>query len=78
MSGRRAKISIIDRLSRTTRATALMLAIPALVSLGMMLLTTVRYHRAMDRMETVASLKPVVSTQLPEQLFSVTAGRLDY
>ena len=55
-----------------------MLAIPALLSLGMMLLTTVRYQRAMDRMATVAGLKPVVGTQLPEQLFSVTAGRLDY
>jgi len=77
-SNNKAKTSIIERLSRTTRATAIMLAIPALVSLGMMLLTTVRYHRAMDRMATVASLKPVVGTQLPEQLFSVTAGRLDY
>ena len=77
-SNNKAKTSIIERLSRTTRATAIMLAIPALVSLGMMLLTTVRYHRAMDRMATGASLKPVVGTQLPEQLFSVTAGRLDY
>ena len=72
------RTSIITRLSRTTRATAIMLAIPALVSLGMMLLTTVRYQWALDRMATVASLKPVVGTQLPEQLFSVTAGRLDY
>ena len=78
MNNRVRRTSIIDRLSHTTRATAIMLAIPALLSLGMMLLTTVRYQRAMDRMATVAGLKPVVGTQLPEQLFSVTAGRLDY
>ena len=29
-------------------------------------------------METAASLKPVVATRLPEQLFSVAAGRLRY
>ncbi|MER2143564.1 MAG: hypothetical protein ABS888_07185, partial [Eubacteriales bacterium] len=78
MNNRVRRTSIIDRLTHTTRATAIMLAIPALLSLGMMLLTTVRYQRAMDRMATVAGLKPVVGTQLPEQLFSVTAGRLDY
>jgi cytochrome b subunit of formate dehydrogenase len=69
MNNRVHRTSIIDRLTHTTRATAIMLAIPALLSLGMMLLTTVRYQRAMDRMATVAGLKPVVGIQLPEQLF---------
>ena len=72
------RISIIDRLSHTTRSIALMLLIPALVSLVLMFLTTARYQRAMSRMQTVAGLKPVVSTQLPEQLFSVAAGRTSF
>lgn len=55
-----------------------MLLIPALVSLTMMFLTTTRYQRAMSRMETAAGLKPVVGTQLPETLFSVAAGRVQY
>lgn len=73
-----AKTSIIRRLGRTTRATAILLLIPALASLTMLFLTTSRYHRAMSRMESVAALKPVVGNQLPEQLFSVAAGRIEY
>ena len=72
------RTSIIRRLGHTTRATAILLLVPALASLTMMFVTTARYHRAMSRMATAASLKPVVGTQLPEQLFSVAAGRVDY
>ena len=78
MGGREHKTSIIRRLGRTTRTTAILLLIPALASLTMLFLTTTRYHRAMSRMEAVAALKPVVGTQLPEQLFSVAAGRIGY
>lgn len=72
------KTGIIRRLGRTTRATAILLLIPALASLTMMFLTTASYHRSMARMATVAGLKPVVGTRLPEQLFSVAAGRVGY
>ncbi len=72
------RTSIIGRLGHSTRTTAIMLLIPALASLAMMFLTTVQYQRAMSRMETAAGLKPIVGTQLPEQLFSVAAGRLEY
>ena len=70
--------SIIGKLGVTTRTTAILLLIPALASLTMMFLTTIRYQGAMSRMETAASLKPAVGTTLPEQLFSVAAGRLAY
>ena len=70
--------SIIRRLGHTTRVTAILLLIPALASLTMMFLTTSRYQRAMSRMETAAGLKPMAGTQLPEQLFSVAAGRIEY
>ena len=72
------RTSIIAQLTATARGTAILLLIPVLVSLVMMFLTTARYQRAVSRMETAAGLKPVVSTQLPEQLFSVAAGRLEY
>ena len=72
------RTSIIRRLGHTTRTTAILLLVPALASLTMMFVTTARYHRAMSRMATAASLKPVVGTQLPEQLFSVAAGRVEY
>jgi len=73
-----SRTSIIRRLGRTTRATVILLLVPALASLTMMFLTTAGYHRSMSRMETVAALKPVVGTRLPEQLFSVAAGRIGY
>ena len=74
----RYQTSIIRRLGHSTRTTAILLLIPALASLTMMFLITARYHRAISCMETVASLKPVVNTRLPEQLFSVAAGRIEY
>ncbi|MBQ6374815.1 MAG: histidine kinase [Clostridia bacterium] len=55
-----------------------MLLLPVLVSLTMMFLTASRYQRALERMETAAGLKPMVGTTLPEQLFSVAAGRMRY
>ena len=78
MKRRSREISVIDRLSVTTWSTAVVLLIPVLVSLTMMFLTTTRYQRAMSRMATVAALKPVVGTELPEKLFSVAAGRTTY
>lgn len=70
--------SIIGQLSSTTRSITVVLLLPVLVSLTMMFLTTARYQNAMSRMETAASLKPVVGTELPERLFSVAAGQMSY
>ena len=78
MSDDKRRTSIIGRLSVTTRHIAVVLMLPVLISLTMMFLTTVRYEQALSRMETAAALKPVVGTGLPEQLFSVAAGRTLY
>ncbi|MBQ8110075.1 MAG: histidine kinase [Clostridia bacterium] len=78
MRGQARRTSIIGRLGRTTWTMAVLLLVPALISLLMMFLTTARYSRAMARMERVAGLKPLVGTELPEQLFSVAAGRVAY
>lgn len=78
MRGKSRQTSIIGELVFTTRSIAFMLTLPVLVSLVMMFLTTNRYQRAMSRMETAASLKPVVGDELPWQLFTVASGRLSY
>ena len=78
MREEKRRASIIGQLSRTTRSIAIVLLLPVLFSLTMMFLITMRYQSAMSRMETAAGLKPVVGTELPEQLFSVTAGRMQY
>ena len=78
MKGNPRQKSIIRQVGRATRSIAVLLLIPALVSLAMMFLTAARYEDAMSRMETAAGLKPVVGRELPERLFSVVAGQLDY
>lgn len=70
--------SIIGRLSAATRHTVFLLLLPVLFSLTVLFFTTARYQWAMSRMETAAGLKPAVGTELPEQLFSVAAGRMSY
>lgn len=72
------RVSIIGKLGSTTRLTAAMLLLPVLFSLTMLFFITARYQRVMSRMETAAGLKPMVGSQLPEQLFSVAAGRTRY
>ena len=78
MKDRQRRASIIGRLGRTTRLEALLLLLPVLFSLTAMFLITARYQQAMSRMATAAELKPVVGVELPEQLFSVAAGRTRY
>ena len=78
MSRHARRQSIIGQLSRTTRTIAVVLLIPVLASLAMMFITSTRYQDAMSRMETAASLKPAVGTELPERLFSVAAGQTRY
>ena len=78
MKGHSRRKSIIGQLGRTTRATALVLLVPVLVSLALMFITSARYQRSMSRMETAAGLKPAVGTELPERLFSVVAGQRRY
>ncbi len=78
MKGHVRRKSIIGQLSRTTRGMALVLLVPALASLALMFITSMRYQSAMSRMETAAGLKPAVGTELPERLFSVAAGQQGY
>ena len=78
MKDDKPRASIIGQLGMTTRKTAIVLLLPVLFSLMIMFITTSRYQRAMSRMETAASLMPEVGTELPERLFSVAAGRMQY
>ena len=72
------RTSIIGRLSSTTRRMAIVLLLPVLFSLTVMFLVAARYQSALSRMETAASLKPIVGTELAGQLFSVAAGRVSF
>ncbi len=68
--------SLIGRINRMSRLQMTMLLFPVVVSLAMMLLFSVRYHASIQRMERVASLKPVVAEEIPEGVWQVISGRV--
>ena len=67
--------SISGRVNRSTRFLTVVLVIPAVISLVMMLLYASWYQASVSRMETVANLKPMVSTHIPEAVWETVAGR---
>ena len=72
------RVSIIGRLGTTTQLITVMLLLPVVFSLTATFLITARYQRVLSRMETASELKPAIGSHLPEQLFSVAAGRTRY
>ena len=67
--------SIVGRINRMGRMMLLLLVTPLAVSLVMMLAFNDRYHAAIVRMETIASLKPVVAERIPESVWNLVSGR---
>lgn len=60
-----SKNSILGQLSNYSRILMIVLVIPVVVSLVMMFVFSGRYYQSIDRMNTVAELKPVISEQIP-------------
>lgn len=75
MLGNRNKKSITEQVSVSTRVLSTVLVLPALLSLLIMLVYAAIYHDSVSRMETVATLKPIVGTGIAEQVWSAVAGR---
>lgn len=70
--------SLIARINQTFRMTMIMLVLPVVLSLLALMVYTVRYNEFFTRMERVAVLKPRVGTEIPEQVWSVVAGRASF
>ncbi|MBQ8506667.1 MAG: histidine kinase [Clostridia bacterium] len=66
--------SISSRLRTSFLVLMALLLIPALVSLGMMMHYSNTYHGVIRQVERVSSLKPVVQSQIPEEMWCVVAG----
>lgn len=56
----------------------LFLILPVAISLIVMLYSADSYQRSISRMETVTSIMPVISEQIPEYMWSVVAGRQSF
>lgn len=68
-------VSIGGQIKQSMRLLLAVLAVPAIISMVMMLAYSSRYHESISRMEKIASTKPLVGTEIAEQVWSVVAGR---
>ncbi len=75
MRDKRKEKSIIGKFDDMTRKLVLMLVIPIIISLVTMLVYMGRYHDAIARIETISSLKNVVSESIPESVWNIVSGR---
>ena len=75
---RRGMTSITSQLRRSIGSIAFLLAIPAVIGLVVMMLYSSRTQAMIRRMDAAAALKPGLETDIPENLFSVAAGRISF
>ncbi len=70
--------SIVGQVNRTTWTLTSVLVLPAVISLVVMLIYAAWYQSSVSRMETIAALKPMVSTQIPELVWTSVSGRVPF
>ena len=71
----RKEKSILGQINDLSHKLVLMLVFPIIISLVLMLFYAQKYHNSIDRMETVASLKKVVTEEIPEGAWNIVSGR---
>lgn len=71
----RKEKSIVGKIDTMSQKLVILLVIPVILSLVLMLLYAGRYHSAIKRMETIANLKHVVSSDIPESVWGIVSGR---
>ena len=67
--------SIVSRIKGMSWRVVLLLVVPVVISLTMMLVFAGRYSRSMERMGTIAALKPLISDEIPGAVWRVVSGR---
>ena len=70
--------SLGKRLNRAFTTVLVILLIPVLVSMSMMLYYSRSYHSLINRADKVSSLQPVVTEDLPNELFGINAWRSSF
>ena len=75
MSRIKKEKSIIGKIDSMSHRLVILLVFPVFVSLVLMLVYAGRYHNAIRRMETIASLKTVVAEEIPESVWGIVSGR---
>jgi len=67
--------SILGQISDLSHRLVLMLVIPIVISLVLMLIYAAKYHSSISRMGTIASLKTVVTEDIPGAVWNIVSGR---
>ncbi|MBR6909959.1 MAG: hypothetical protein IKN35_06720, partial [Lachnospiraceae bacterium] len=67
--------SILGQISVLSHRLVLVLVVPIIISLVLMLVYAWKYHSSILRMETITSLKNVVSVQIPGTVWNIVSGR---
>ena len=75
MGRNRKRNSIIGRINQMSRTLLLVLGIPTLISLVLMLVFMRQYDQSIQRMGTIAELKPVIAEDIPESVWNMVSGR---
>ena len=70
--------SITLQVRRSVASIAVLLAVPALIGLVVMLMYSAQTQAMIRRMDAAARVKPVLESTIPENLFSVAAGRTSF
>lgn len=77
---RRLKVgnSLRERLRFSFMVILVLMLIPALVSIWTMRTYGDSYHQAIMQVERVSSLKPLVNSNIPDEMWSIVAGRITF
>ena len=75
---RKKVTGISSEVRQSVSMIAVLLALPVIIGLLIMVLYSSRYQAMIQRMDTVAELKPSLENTIAEDLFAVVAGRKTY
>ncbi|MBE0601585.1 MAG: sensor histidine kinase [Firmicutes bacterium] len=70
--------SLADRIQFSFIVIMVLMLIPAVSSIVMMSSFANSYHQAIMQVDRVASIKPLVNSEIPDELWSIVAGRTDF
>ncbi len=74
---RAAEQSIVERINRMNVRLTVLLGIPVIAAMIMTMVVVSQYARQNERMSTIAGLKPVVETEIPDTVWNMVSGRAD-
>ena len=70
--------SLAERLRFSFMVILALMLIPSLTSIWTMRSYGDRYHQAISQVERVSSLKPLVTSEIPDEMWSIVAGRTTF